>query len=278
MRGDSLVRPVAKRRGLLFLAVLAIAGCAPALRQPPPIHEMAAQRRTRSPEEVAGLLARAEELFSRRDLEAARQAVAVFLDAAAADTTRTEGLIGAARAGIWLTQRDPDPASRVRAATEAVGAAQWCERIAPASAVCVYWLGAALGVQARERPSTGVSALPKIREAFERAARGAPTLEEGGPDRALALFYLRAPGWPGGPGDPELGLEHARKAVALSPEYPPNLLVLAEALRADGDPAGTRRAIETALEMARRGATPRDPDAPEWIREAERLQGELPAE
>jgi tetratricopeptide (TPR) repeat protein len=277
MRGDSLVRPVAKRSGLL-LAVLAIAGCAPALRQPPAIYEMAAQRGTRSPEEVADLLARAEELFSRRDLKAARQAMEVFLDAAAADPAKIEGLVGAARAGVWLTEHDPNPASRVRAAIEAVGAAQWCERIAPASAVCAYWLGAALGVQARERPSTVVSALPKIREAFERAARGAPTLEEGGPDRALALFYLRAPGWPSGPGDPELGLEHARKAVALSPEYPPNLLALAEALRAAGDLAGARRAIETALEMARRGATPRDPDAPEWIREAERLQGELPAE
>jgi tetratricopeptide (TPR) repeat protein len=277
MRGDSLVRPVAKRSGLL-LAVLAIAGCAPALRQPPAIYEMAAQRGTRSPEEVADLLARAEGLFLRRDLKAAWQATEIFLDAAAADPARIEGLVGAARAGVWLTEHDPDPASRGRAAMEAVGAAQWCERIAPTSAVCAYWLGAALGVQAREWPSTVVSALSKIRDAFARAARGAPTLEEGGPDRALALFYLRAPGWPSGPGDPELGLEHARKAVVLSPEYPPNLLALAEALRAAGDLAGARRAIETALEMARRGATPRDPDAPEWIREAERLQGELPAE
>jgi hypothetical protein len=271
------VHLLAKRSGLL-LAVLMVAGCVPALRQPPAIHEMAAQRRTRSPEEVAGLLTRAEELFSRRDLEATRQAAEVFLDAAAADTARTEGLIGAARAGVWLTEHDPDPASRARAAMEAVHAAQWCERIAPASPVCAYWLGAALGVQAREWPSTMVSALPKIREAFERAARGAPTLEEAGPDRALALFYLRAPGWPGGPGDPELGLEHARKAVALSPEYPPNLLALAEALGATGDPAGARRVLASALGITRRGAPSGDPDAQEWIREAERLQGVLPVE
>ncbi len=277
MRSDPLVRPVAKRSGIL-LAILAVAGCAPALRQPPAIHEVAAQGRTGSPEEVDGLLARAEELFSRRDLQAARQAAEVFLDAAAADPERIEGLVGAARAEVWLTEHDLEPASRGRAAMEAVRAAQWCERIAAASAVCAYWLGAALGVQARERPSTVVSALPKIKEAFERAARGAPTLEEAGPDRALALFYLRAPGWPGGPGDPELGLEHARKAVALSPEYPPNLLALAEALLATGDSAGARRAIATALELARRGAPAGDPDAPDWRREAERLRGELPAE
>lgn len=272
------MRPVAKPRKPLLLAVLAIAACAPALPRPPPIHEMAKERRTRSPEDAAGLLARAEELFSRRDLEAAREAAELFLEAAAADTTRIQGLIGAARAGVWLTEHDPNPASRERAATEAVYAAQWCERIAPGSAVCAYWLGAALGVQARERPSTGLAALRSIREAFQRAAGGQPTLEEAGPDRALALFYLRAPGWPSGPGDAELGLEHARKAVALSPEYPPNLLALAEALRAAGDPAGARRALQTALEMARRGAASKDPDAQEWIREAERLRGELPAE
>lgn len=258
--------------------VLAIVGCAPALPQPPPIREMAKGTRTRSPEEVAGLLARAEERFARRDLDAVREAVESFLDAAAADTTRVEGLIGAARAGVWLTQHDPNPASRERAATEAVYAAQWCERIAPGSAVCAYWLGAALGVQARERPSTGVSVLPRIREAFERAAGGEPRLEAAGPDRALSLFYLRAPGWPTGPGDPELGLTHARKAAALYPEYPPNLLALAEALLATGDPAGARRALETALDTARRGAVSGDPDAPEWRLEAERLQRQLPAE
>jgi hypothetical protein len=212
------VRPVTKWAGLLLLAVV---GCAPAPRQPRPIEELAEPRGARSQEEVTGLLARAEVLFSQRDLEAVREAAAIFLDAAAADTARTEGLVGAARAEVWLAEHDPDPAPRKRATTEAVHAAQWCEQIAPRSAVCAHWLGAALGVQAREQPLTGIAALPRIKEAFERAAGGEPTLEEAGPDRALALFYLRAPGWPGGPGDSELGLEHARKAVALRPEYPP---------------------------------------------------------
>jgi len=272
------MRSVTKRIGRLLLVVLAVAGCAPVLRQPPPIHEMTKRGRTGSPEEVAGLLARAEELFSRRDLGAVREAAEIFLAAAAADSTRTEGLIGAAQADVWLTEHDSDPSSREGAATQAVQAAQWCERIAPRSAVCAYWLGAALGVQARERPLTGISALPMIREAFERAARDAPTLYEAGPDRALALYYLRAPGWPSGPGDPELGLEHARKAVALSPEYPPNLLALAEALRVTGNPAGAQRAIEAALGSAQRAAASRDPDAEAWIREGERLRGELSVE
>jgi hypothetical protein len=272
------MRSLTKRLGQLLLVFIAVAGCAPSLRQPPPIHEMTKRGRAGSPEEVAGLLARAEELFSRRDLAAMREAAEIFLEAAAADATRTEGLIGAAHAGVWLTEHDSDPSSREAAATQAVRAAQWCDRIAPSSAVCAYWLGAALGVQARERPLTAVSALPRIREAFERAARGAPTLDEAGPDRALALFFLRAPGWPSGPGDPDLGLEHARKAVALSPEYPPNLLALAEALRATGDPAGAQRAVAAALERAQRVAGSMDPDAQAWVREGERLRAELSTE
>ena len=39
---------------------------------------------------------------------------------------------------------------------------------------------------------------------FHSAAEGDPTIEDGGPDRALALTYLRAPGWPTGPGAPDL--------------------------------------------------------------------------
>ena len=272
------MRSVAKRIGHLHLVVLAVVGCSPALRQPPSIQEMTKRGRTGSPEEVAGLLAHAEELFSRRDPGVVSEAAQIFLAAAAADPTRTEGLIGAAHAGVWLTEHDADPSSRETAATQAVHAAQWCERIAPSSAVCAYWLGAALGVQARERPLTAISALPRIREEFERAARDAPTLDEGGPDRALALFYLRAPGWPSGPGDPELGLEHARKSVALSPEYAPNLLALAEALRVTGDPAGARRAIEAAMGSAQRAAASKDPDAPAWVREGERLRGEVSEE
>ena len=83
------MRSDARRIGRLLLVVLAVAGCAPALRQPPSIQEMTKQGRAGSPEEVAGLLARAEDLFSRRDLGAVREAAEIFLAAAAADSTRT---------------------------------------------------------------------------------------------------------------------------------------------------------------------------------------------
>jgi tetratricopeptide (TPR) repeat protein len=208
-------------------------------------------------------------LFARRTLLTARQSALAFLQAAAADPSRSEGAIEAARVQIWLADHEPDAEGRQRAATLAVQAAQWCGRIAPSLPVCEYWLGAGLGVQARERPSTGLSALPRITEAFKNAAAGDPSLDHSGPDRALALLYLRAPGWPAGPGDPDLGLEHAKKALDRDPDYPPNLLTLAEALAATGNGAGSREAYRRGLEIAR-SLSATDPDASEWIEEAEK--------
>ena len=226
-----------------------------------------------TPADVPAILGRAEALYAERGpgeraLESVRMAAREFLRAAAADGTRTDGLVGAARARVWLADHEADPAARQASAGSAVEAAQWCGRIAPLDRECDYWFGAALGVQARERPSTALNALPKIEAAFKRAADALPALDEAGPERALALLYVRAPGWPAGPGNPDLGLKHARAAVALRPDYPPNQLALAEALAATGGREAADVPRRLALELARKLAAG-DPDAPEWIAEAE---------
>jgi len=266
----NLALPPCLQQAAALVAILTMTGgCARALHEPPPLVDPSQDAGQRDPERVAPLLAQAEALYASRDPEKVRKAVAIYMDAARADTTRVEGLVGAIRAESWLIDHEDDAEARRRDAISSVQAAQWCGRIAPKSAACVYWLGAALGLQARERHATVLDALPRIEEAFKKAAASEPSLEQGGPDRALALLYLRAPAWPSGVGDPDLGLEHARKAVALAPDYPPNQLALAEALTATGDATGGREAYERALELARAKATGGDPDAPDWIQEAE---------
>jgi len=250
-----------------------LAACVPALRKPPDLMDLAGGGKPPQASEAQGLLERAAALYARRDPESVRTAVGAFVRATAADPARVEGLIGAVQAGVWLSDHEEDAAARERVATAAVQAAQWCGKLAPESAACTYWLGAALGVQARERHATGLSALPKIEEAFVQAAQRIPEYEEAGPDRALALLYVRAPGWPTGPGDPDLGLEHARKAAELRPDYPPNQLALGEALAATDDPDGSREAYSRALELARARAAAGDPDAAEWAAEAEKALG-----
>jgi tetratricopeptide (TPR) repeat protein len=265
-------RRAASLLGLLLGAVL-LPSCATALRQARPLAAIAGGV-TATPAEVDGLLRRAAELKRQRSVQSMRQAAVVALQAAAADPARDDAILAAVRARVWLADHEASGADRVGAATGAVEIAQWCGRdLTPPPPACAYWLGAALGVQARERPSTGLSALPRIEAAFKEAAAADPTLEEGGPDRALALLYVRAPGWPSGPGDPDLGLQHARQAVALRPDYPPNQLALGEALEATGDAAGARSAYGLALDLARAAAARSDPDALEWVREAREALG-----
>ncbi len=260
-----MIRSAAGRVAPVLVWAVLTAGCAQALKEPPPLIDLAGGPPAASPEAVDSLLAEAEGLYARRDLEGVTRAARAWWRAAAADQERLEGLIGAARAEVWITGHAPDRSVRESAAATAVHAAQWCRRTSPTEAACDYWLGAALGVQARERATTGLSALPEIEAAFKRAAAASPGLENGGPDRALSLLYVRAPGWPTGPGDPELGLVHARRAIDIRPDYPPNLSALGEALAATGERSASDAAYGRALDQARALAAVDHPDAAEWV-------------
>jgi hypothetical protein len=239
---------VRARAGLGLAAATLAAACAPALREPPPVRRMGggggAAAPLVSPADTDRLLADGQSHFAKRpDPAEVRSAQRAYLEAAQADDTRVEGLLGAARVSSWMIEHEPDAAERDRLVAVAIEASQWCERRAPESAACAYALAQALGQQARERPSTSHDGLEKMVRALERAAAAHPGLDDGGPERVLALVYLRAPGWPLGPGDADAGLAAAQKAVAHSPDHPPNQLALAAAL---AGPAGaTSRARRT---------------------------------
>jgi tetratricopeptide (TPR) repeat protein len=266
---------VLARAGLGLAAATLVAACAPALREPPPVTQMgggagAAAPRP-SPADVDRLLADGQACFAKRpDRAEVRSAQRSYLEAARADDTRVEGLLGVARVSSWMIEHEPDAAERDRLVAVAIEASQWCQRQAPGNAACEYALAQALGQQARERPSTSHDGLERMVKALQRAAAAEPGLDHGGPERVLALVYLRAPGWPLGPGDPEAGLAAAQKAVALAPDHPPNQLALAEALARSGRRDEARAAYEHALVLARSRVAAGDPDAPEWVAEAER--------
>ncbi len=264
--------PAARRAFLATLTAGALAGvaCAHALKTPPSIAELAGPPPPGAPGDPAALVSEAQVRFARRDVEEAHRAATLALRAAAG-TNPTDGaaLLLAIRIQVWLAEHETTSEARATAATRAVQAAQWCDAAA-SPAPCAYWKAAALGQQARERPSTGLSGLPLIEQGFKDAAAADATLDEAGPDRALALLYLRAPGWPTGPGDPAKGLEHARRATSLREAYAPNHLALAEALAKTGDANAARQEDERALKLARDAQATGDPDAEDWIREAER--------
>ena len=248
------------------ILVGSLSACVSALREPPSAVELAGPAPS-SAVDVGRLLAEAEGAFAERTVGSVRNAREAWLAAAAAAPSRPETWIGACRANVWLAGHEGDPAARDSAALEAVQAGQLCAQAAPADTACSYWLAVALGVQARERRSTGHDALPRMVALLEQAAADRPAMEHAGPDRVLALVLLRAPGWPTGPGDPDRALEHARRAVVLAPEYPPNRMCLAEALAAVEEREGSREALASAAELAREWKEAGHPDAEEWLAE-----------
>jgi hypothetical protein len=248
-------------------ALLLLAACAPALREPRPLAPSSHGSR-----DARALLAEARERYALRpDVGAVREAESLFLAAAAADETSVDALYGAVQAKLWLANHEPGGDRRAGLATSAVEAGQWCLRRDPASAACAYALALALGVQARERPATASEGLKVMVERLREAVARDPALDHGGPERVLAILLLRAPSWPVGPGDPESALEPARAAAARAPDHPPNGLALAEALLANGAGDDGRAAAERAVALARARAADGDPDAPEWVREGEEL-------
>jgi len=264
-----------KRLALALAAALA-AGCSPALREPPSVAELATKPPPTTPADPASVLHEADVLWGKRpDVEAVKEAEALYLQAAQADESDVVGLIGATRAKAWLTDRERDTRLRQEMAVSAVQTAQWCGRRAPDRAACDYWLAVAVGLQAREVRITADDGLKTMVPALQRAIDKDPLYDDAGPHRVMALVLLRAPGWPLGPGDAEAGLAEAKKAVEGSPDYPPNHFALAEAFAANKDRNKARESYlrGKALASARRDAL--DPDAPFWIVEADQALAAL---
>ncbi len=264
------------RRHALILAALLAAGCAPALREPPSIAKLAANRAPVGHTEPSSLLSEADAKWGKRpDVSAVAEAEALYLQGAELDETDVVGLIGAVRAKAWLADHLREAKARTDAAVSAVQTAQWCQRRKPDLPACDYWLAIAVGLQAREVRATADDGLKTMVPALRRVIEKDPRYDEAGPHRVLALVLVRAPGWPLGPGDVEGALDEARKAVELEPAFPPNQFALGEALAANKERERAREAYVTGKKLASERRDALDPDAPFWIVEADEALADL---
>jgi hypothetical protein len=165
-------------------------------------------------------------------------------------------------------EHDADATTRTALAEDAGRQAEACLALEPRAAACLYGHALALGLEARAHPAHAGELLKRMLADLEAADAAEPGCDEAGPARVRALVLTRAPGWPLGPGDPAAGVAVARRAVGLRPQYPPNLLALAEALAKSGDASAARAAWQQARERAL--ALPATADRDEWLREADR--------
>ena len=247
---------------LALIALVAATGCRSALRDAPTLQAMIERHGGSVAGDADSLRSEARRSFAEGTIDGVEAAVGRWLSLAAIERDAAEPLAEASRGQVWLSDRIEAEEARRTWATAAVQSAQLCQARDPEEALCEYRLAVALGAQARERRSTGLDALPTMVELLERAVEAIPSVDEAGPERVLALVYLRAPGWPTGPGDPELGLDYAERAVARAPDHPANQLALGEAWQALDEPESAAEAFRRALELAE---TSRHPDRSRWI-------------
>jgi len=247
------------------LVAIRSAGCASALHQPRSVDKLGGSAQGRSADD---LLRDADAAWTQRTQPGKAQAAQeLYLDAAAADDRRVDGLLGAMRALTYRIENEKG-APKEELSVKEVELGQHCQRRQPQNAECDYRLAIALGQQAREKTSTGKDALGHIVDLLHKAIAAKPDLESGGPHRVLALVLLRAPSWPVGPGDSEAGLDEAKAAVKLFPNAADNQLALGEALAANNARAEAHAAYSRALALATSAHATGDVEAARTINDA----------
>ena len=183
-------------------------------------------------------------------------------------------LAAAVAADSRRSETETDSKVRDNLAADANRDAQACLDQAPQAVACLYYHAIALGLDARAHPLHAGDSLKSMIESLTRAEAADPEFDQAGPARVKALVLVKAPAWPLGPGDPDAGLASARRAVSLKPQYPANVLALAEALAKTGDAAGARENYMRARDLAQGLAPSSDRD--DWLREAQQALGKLP--
>jgi hypothetical protein len=186
---------------------------------------------------------------------------------AAANAGSVEQYAAVIKANSDRSDHESDGHVRADLADQSNTAADACLALSAQAAACQYGKAVATGMEARAHPTKAVGLLNSMLQNLNSAEAADPNYDKAGPSRVRALVLIRAPGWPLGPGDPDGGLAAARKAVSLQPDYPPNVLALAEALSKTGDSKGSHMSYQHALELAQ--AAPAGPERDDWVHDAQ---------
>lgn len=184
-----------------------------------------------------------------------------------AGSNSIEGYAAAIKAASERTDHESDSKVRADLAAEATRNADACLAMDAQAAACQYGKAVATGLEARAHPTRAVGLLSSMLQNLGNAENADPNYDKAGPARVRALVLIRAPGWPLGPGDTDAGLVAARRAVALAPDFPPNVLALAEALSKTGDNKSAHENYARARDLAQ--AAPAGPERNDWLHDAD---------
>ena len=232
------------RRHLLLIASACFAACASAPRpvEPPPQKPLAA-------DELKTLQAEADANCQQTAARALRDAgfEKAVRAQVAAPQDRDIGLI-LARCALMKADFQGKSDGRIELCEQGYEAARRVSR-GPDDAEAAYLQAVNLGLYVHAKGLTAVGRLSELVKLLKVAGQQ-PQIDDGGPLRVLGLLYVKAPAWPVGPGDLDLGLDLLKKAAESYPEHPLNHLFYAEALIADGKKAEARAEIERTRALA----------------------------
>lgn len=132
---------------------------------------------------------------------------------------------------------------RAAIAREGMDACQQSLRLTN-SAAAHYYLGLNMGRLAQADKFHGLKLVEKMEQEFKTAIDLDPHFYFAGPERSLGLLYLNAPAWPLSIGSQEKAREFLEQAAAAAPDYPDNLLNLAELYLKAGDQAAAKKELD----------------------------------
>jgi hypothetical protein len=93
-----------------------------------------------------------------------------------------------------------------------------------------YYLALNLGQLAKTKWLGALRIVTEMEKRLLTARSLGPSLDNGGPDRALSRLYFQAPGWPTSVGNKDKAIRHAKNAIAAAQNYPGNRLSYIEIL------------------------------------------------
>ena len=111
------------------------------------------------------------------------------------------------------------------------------------SAAAHYYMAMNKGQLARSETLGALKLVREMEHEFLAAADLDPGADFAGPSRGLGLLYRDAPGWPMSIGNRSRARDFLENAVTLAPDYPENILNLAESYLKWGDKAGARKEL-----------------------------------
>ncbi len=114
----------------------------------------------------------------------------------------------------------------------------------PESAAAHYYLGMDLGQLARAEFLGALRIVREMEREFKSAAELDPQLDYAGPERCLGLLYRDAPGWPASIGSKRKARSFLEEAARLAPDYPENILNLAESDLKWRDTSGAEKEMD----------------------------------